>query len=281
MGFANLVPGVSGGTMILVMGLYDDFIAAVANVTRLRFRRRDLLILIVIGGAAATAIVTMAGTVAHIVVVQRQAMFSIFVGLTLGGAPLLLHMIRPFTPASWIGLLFGVGAMVAIAMTGQDPSAKAALKESVAAGQMIIQPAYVRDLLAGVLGMSAMVLPGISGAYMLLILGRYEHILAAIDMAKNLASSSGREGDVALVIEVLGPVALGSLLSLVLLSNVLKWMLRHKKQPTLGFLLGILLGSIVGIWPFAGDAVASDYVFGAVLAVAGFAATASLSKISA
>ena len=129
--------------------------------------------------------------------------------------------------------------------------------------------------------MSAMVLPGISGAYMLLILGRYEHILAAIDLAKNVVSSSGQEGDLGLAIEVLGSVALGSILSLVLLSNLLKWMLRHRKQPTLGFLLGILVGSIVGIWPFAGDAVAGDYAFGAVLATAGFAATALLSKISA
>ncbi|MFQ5495640.1 MAG: undecaprenyl phosphate translocase family protein, partial [Phycisphaerae bacterium] len=94
MGLANLVPGVSGGTMILVVGLYDEFIAAVADVSRLRFTRRNTMFLAVVVAAAAAAIVSLAGTLGRAVEFHRAAMFSLFIGLTLGGAPSIIGRIR-------------------------------------------------------------------------------------------------------------------------------------------------------------------------------------------
>jgi len=138
---------------------------------------------------------------------------------------------------------------------------------------------FAADLGAGVLGMSAMVLPGISGAYMLLIMGRYQAICAAIDVVKKAAMNGGDHPQLTSAFEVLVPTAIGAILSLVLLSNVLKWLLYHHRDATLGVLLGILLGAVVGIWPFDGASLMVDYVIGSSLAVAGLAATMLLSRI--
>ena len=275
-----LVPGVSGGTMILVIGLYDEFISSIADVTRLRFTRRNVLFLAIVGGAAAVAIATLAGTLSRAVALHRSAMFSLFIGLTLGGVPLLLKMLSRPTRAAWIGLVIGIALMIGIVLTKAEPPDKAAIREAVAAGRLPIRPAYATDVAAGALGMSAMVLPGVSGAYMVLVLGRYETILASISSAKTFVASFGSEGN-SEFLRVLIPVAIGAVLGLVLLSNFLKWMLHAHEKLTLGILLGILLGSVVGIWPFEAESAVTDYLLGGGLAAVGLLCTLSLSRISA
>ena len=246
MGLANLVPGVSGGTMILVVGLYEEFIASLADVTRLKFTRRSIGFLAIVGFAAVVAIAALAGTLSRAVILHRNAMFSLFIGLTLGGTPLLIKMLKGFTASSIIGVAAGLAIMITIATTKSEPPDEVAIKAAVAEGQFVIEPAYSRDVAAGALGMSAMVLPGVSGAYMLLILGRYETILASIAIAKAYALSLGSEGDPRAFLRVVIPAAVGAVLSLVFLSNLLKWLLHRYEKVTLGVLLGILLGSVKG-----------------------------------
>ncbi len=278
MGLANLVPGVSGGTMILVSGLYDEFITAIANVTRFRLTRRNVTFLGLVGVGAIVAIVALAGTLSQAVTLHRSAMYALFIGLTLGGAPLLTRMIGRVSAPAVVGAIMGLGLMIVIAMTSAERPDSVAVKEALARGEFVVEANYARDLLAGALGMSAMVLPGISGAYMLLILHRYETILASISLAKRYALSGG-EGDVGIFLGVLVPTGIGAIVSLVLLSNILKWLLHHHEKATLGFLLGILFGSVVGIWPFDSSATTGDYALGLMLAGTGFVGTSLLARI--
>ena len=280
MGLANLVPGVSGGTMILVMGLYDEFIGSIADVTRFRFTKRNISFLLIVGCAAIAAIATLAGTLSRAVTLHRSAMFALFIGLTLGGVPRLIKMLKGFTASAGAALILGLAIMVTIAATKADPPDRDAVKQAVAGGEFRVEPDYATDVAAGVLGMSAMVLPGVSGAYMVLILGRYETILASIAVAKEYAISYGGIGNPMVFLRVLIPVGVGSVLALVLLSNFLKWMLNRHEKATLGLLLGILLGSVVGIWPFDGGTQFGDYVLGVLLALAGFGSTLLLSRIN-
>ncbi len=279
MGLANLVPGISGGTMIVVVGLYDRFIESIADVTRLRFTRKNVFFLAIVGITAAVAIGAFAGTLSQAVSLHRSAMYSLFIGMTLGGVPLLLGMINKFHTRTSMGVVLGLAVMIGIALTRDEPPDREAVREAMEKGTFVVQPAYARDLGAGVLGMSAMVLPGISGAYMLLIMGRYQAICAAIDVVKKAAMNGGDHPQLTSAFEVLVPTAIGAILSLVLLSNVLKWLLYHHRDATLGVLLGILLGAVVGIWPFDGASLMVDYVIGSSLAVAGLAATMFLSRI--
>jgi len=281
MGLANLVPGISGGTMILVMGLYDEFIRDIADVSRLKFSRRNITFLIVVTVSAAMAIAFFAGIMSRAVAIYPSAMFSLFIGLTLGGIPVLIKMIQKINTSTVVGMILGFALIVGIAMNHHNPPNKNEIRESIKHGKCILKPAYTTDVAAGVLGMSAMILPGISGAYMLLVLHRYETILAAVAMTKDYVFSMGDHGNPATIMKILIPVSIGSILGLILLSNFLKWMLRKHENLMLGFLLGILTGSIVGIWPFDQTSSINDILFGSVLAVIGFISTAYLSRISA
>ena len=92
MGLANLVPGISGGTMLLVAGVYTDFIDSLADLTRLRFRFRSLLVMGCIVAAAGLGILIFAGGIKTLVVDHRWIMYSLFIGLTLGGLPIVWQL---------------------------------------------------------------------------------------------------------------------------------------------------------------------------------------------
>ncbi len=280
MGLAFLVPGVSGGTMVLVMGFYDDFVSSIADATRLRFTKRNMIFLAILLGVAALSFVSCAGLMHRLVANDKAAMYSLFVGLTLGGAPLMYRMTKPLNAKAMALVLVGFLMMICIAATKSDTPTRTDRSAETETDEIRIEFAYGLDLLAGVLSVSAMVLPGISGAYMLLVIGRYEAILAAIAAARRWAFSGGSEGNLAWLGVVI-PVAIGVIVGIVTLSNLLKWLLRRHEKPTLSFLMGVLLGSVVGIWPFEGETTGSAYLAGGVLAAIGFAVTFGLSRRTA
>jgi putative membrane protein len=237
MGLANLVPGISGGTMLLAAGVYPGFISAIAEVTTLRLRPRSLLLLGAIAGTAALAILLLAGTMRSLVIEERWLMYSIFIGLTLGGVPLVWKLARPASPAVYGGAAAAFLFMVVMQL---------GLGEGSGSGEA----SAIFLFLSGLAGASAMILPGVSGGYLLLLLGQYENILGAVDTLKQ-----GLLGgpDFGLVMESMGvaiPVGLGVLAGIVGVSNLLKWLLERFEKATLGALLGLLLGAVVGLWPF-------------------------------
>jgi len=226
MGLANLIPGVSGGTMILAVGLYEEFIDAVADVTAFRFGWRRILFLMLLIGAAGVAIVALSSVILFLLFRYSAPMFALFIGLTLGGAPLLVRMIGRSSTGSVAATLCGLVLMAAIAFTGGG----AAMPRNMA-----------MDVVSGVVGATTMVLPGISGSYMLLILGQYDRVVGAIADLKEGAFES---------LWIIGPVGIGAVVGVVGLSNLLKFLLHRWERATLGFLLGMLLGSVLGLWPF-------------------------------
>lgn len=238
MGLANLVPGISGGTMLLAAGVYPRFIGAIAEVTTFKFRQASLVVLISVALAALLAILFMAGTVKDLVVHHRWIMYSLFIGLTLGGVPIVWAMIGRGTSAMWIGAVIGFAGMAALALA-QTGGAQVAATDGIAF-----------MLLAGIAGASAMILPGVSGGYLLLVLGVYVPILAAVDACRQALSDGALAALAEPVLTVIAPVGVGVVIGIVAVSNVLRWLLDRYKAATLGVLLGLLLGAVVGLWPF-------------------------------
>ncbi|MGH0032328.1 MAG: undecaprenyl phosphate translocase family protein [Myxococcota bacterium] len=242
MGLANLVPGISGGTMLLAAGVYPGFIAGIAEVTTLRFRLRSLVLLAAIVGSAALGILLLAGTVKSLVVEHRWVMYSLFIGLTLGGVPLIWRMARPASGAVYGAAAAAFAVMCAMAFGSSGSGAAAA-----SAFMLFV---------SGLAAASAMILPGVSGGYLLLLLGQYENILGTIDQLKlGLLGdpTAGTGFDLTLVIDALAlviPLGLGVAAGVVGVSNALKWLLERYEKATLGALLGLLLGAVVGLWPF-------------------------------
>jgi putative membrane protein len=183
----------------------------------------------------------LAGPVKELVVHQRWIMYSLFIGLTLGGVPVVGRLIRAaggMNRAAWFGVVAGFAGMAALAYV-QMRGAGGDTNEG-----------FAFMLLAGVAGASAMILPGVSGGYLLLVLGVYVPILAAISDFKDAA----RAGDAAALLSIGGtvilPVGVGVIVGVVGVSNALKWLLAKFERPTLGVLLGLLLGAVVGLYPF-------------------------------
>lgn len=243
MGLANLVPGISGGTMLLAAGIYPDFIESVADVTTLRFRRRALLVLGTVVGTAVIAILLLAGAVRSLVIHHRWVMYSLFIGLTLGGVPLVWRLARPATPAVFAGAAGGFLVMLIMAGAFGEPSGGG-------------EPNVVILGIAGAAGASAMILPGVSGGYLLLLLGQYEVILGGVDQLKTGLlgdSSTGVAADLTVAVgslDIVIPVGIGVVVGVVGVSNLLRWLLHHQEKATLGALLGLLVGAVVGLWPF-------------------------------
>lgn len=224
--------------MLLAAGVYPSFINAIADVTRFNLKPRPLFVLATIGIAAVLAIGLLAGATRDLVIEQRPLMYSFFIGLTLGGLPLVWRLARPATPGVWAGgaLAFALMAIMALG-AGNDGSSGASV------------PLLV---LSGLAGASAMILPGISGGYLLLLLGQYEPILGAIDALKTgLIGEAGFDVDLVMSsLEVVIPVGIGVVIGIVGVSNALRWLLIRFEKLTLGALLGLLLGAVIGLYPF-------------------------------
>ncbi|MDH3729474.1 MAG: DUF368 domain-containing protein, partial [Myxococcales bacterium] len=232
-------PGISGGTMLLAAGVYPRFIEALADLSSLRFRRSALAVLGLVGAAAVVAILLGAGTVKDAVVEHRWAMYSLFIGLTLGGVPVLWDMARPPSHGFWVGAAAGLIAMAALAWLQVAGSGEGAHRE----GALIM-------FVAGVAGASAMILPGVSGGYLLLVLGVYVPVLSAIDALKEALQANALESASEPILDVLLPVGIGVAVGVLLISNLVKLVLERYEQLTLGVLMGLLVGAVLGLWPF-------------------------------
>jgi len=241
MGLANLVPGISGGTMLLAAGIYPHFIRAVADVTTLKLRRQSLLVLATVVSAALVSIVLFAGMIKDFVVDHRWVAYSIFIGLTLGGVPVIWRLLRkPLTTAVWGAAAIGLAGMAVLGIS----------QMSGASGTGPEQAGFLLMFLAGVAGASAMILPGVSGGYLLLVLGVYVAILSGIDDVKVALQAGDTTALMDPLLGVVVPVGLGVVVGVAVVSNALKWLLARYEQVTLGVLLGLLVGAVVGLWPF-------------------------------
>ena len=239
MGLANLVPGISGGTMLLAAGIYPHFINAIAEVTTLRLRAAPIAVLGSVVGAASVTILLFAGVVKELVVDHRWMMYSLFIGLSLGGIPIVWKMVKPARSSTWGGVLAGFFMMALLAYSQQRQ-----------AGADVSSSGITMLFLAGVAGASAMILPGVSGGYLLLVLGQYIPILSAVDAFKLALKGGEISKAIQIALQVGIPVGLGVVVGVVGVSNLLRLLLKNFQKATLGILIGLLLGSVIGLWPF-------------------------------
>ena len=239
MGIANLVPGISGGTMLLATGVFPQFVQAVADLTRLHFRRNAIILLGTIVVAAIAVIGPFAGLISRLVIDHTWVMYSLFIGLTLGGVPLIWHMTVGKTASFWLGAAGGLFFMLAMAFL-----------QIQGAGTGGANDGFFLLFLAGIAAASAMVLPGISGGYLLLLLGVYVTILEGIEQLVTAARTLDFTLGFPPAWQIALPVGLGVVAGIAGVSNLVKYVLNRFPSPTLGLLLGLLLGAVAGLWPF-------------------------------
>lgn len=239
MGFANLVPGISGGAMLLLVGVYTRFITAVAELTTLKFRPASLVVFFTVACGAGLTILLLAGVVKDVVLAYTWQVYALLIGMRLGVVPLIWGKARPAGRRFFIAAACGLGVTVLVA-AGRYTTDDFGAAGPDSPGMMF---------LAGLLGSMATLLPGLDGSYVLMLLGQYVPILGAVERLKDALAAGDWDGIVAQML-VLAPVALGVACGIGGVSLLLRWLLAKHPQATYGALVGILVGAVIGLWPF-------------------------------
>jgi len=231
MGAANVIPGVSGGTIALITGIYERLINALksGDITSVKlllsgkfsdfWQRIDGRWLSILIAGVAISIVTLAKLFEYLLQHHEQLTMAFFFGLILVSIWYVAKRIEHWKPSVWIAL--AIGASVAILIATLAPASENA------------SFAYV--FLCGVIAISSMILPGLSGSFVLIIMGNYALVLGAISTFS---------------LSILLPMALGCIVGLIVFSHVLAWVFKHYQDHTLALMTGFVVGSLVVIWPW-------------------------------
>lgn len=233
MGAADVVPGVSGGTMAFILGIYQRLLEAIrafdltAARLALTFKLRELIVrvdlvfLLALGLGIGSALLffTRVVPLPTLIRTHPEHIYALFFGLIAGSIVILVRELGRLRANDWIAIV--AGALVGFAVINMVPF------ETPEASWFVF--------VAGALAISAMILPGISGSFILLLLQKYAYIFDAI----------GRF-DFSIII----PFGLGCATGLLLFSRILAWLLRHFYRATLVTIIGILVASLWRIWPF-------------------------------
>lgn len=230
MGIADVIPGVSGGTMAFILGIYEELINAIKSfnlefiklLLQLKFKQAldhvPWKFLLALGLGIGSAVFTLAHAVSWLLENQPVFLFSFFFGLILASI-LAVGATVKWSPMTLISMV--VGTVVAYLIVGLVPL------------QMPHDPLTL--FLSGAVAIMAMILPGISGSFILLILGQYEYVLEAV---KSL--------DIFTILFV----GAGAVVGITGFSRVLSWLFKHYEQATIAVLVGFMLGSLRKIWPW-------------------------------
>jgi putative membrane protein len=235
MGTADIIPGISGGTVALILGIYDRLVSNISrvdfglikNIMTGRFslvkEQIEFGFLFRLFSGIFLAVMALARLLSFVLSEYPHYTWSFFFGLILFSS---LSMFIEIKRSYFQKLpLFGLGAIIAYFIVKLTP---------VEFGE-----SSLHLLGAGSIASMAMILPGISGSFMLLILGKYQYILSAVKNPFQLES-----------IIVLIPFVLGVGLGLILFSKILNWAIEKYRDGILGLLTGFMFGSLVKVWPW-------------------------------
>jgi putative membrane protein len=231
MGAADIVPGVSGGSIALITGIYEKLLDSIKSIdkTALSFLFRfegkafwkhingNFLLTILFG--ILTSIFTLSKFITYLLDNHPIPIWSFFCGLIIISAILILRDVKRWSLPVVISIFIGI--LLAYWITSLPP--------------MSSPEAFWFVFIAGAIAICAMILPGISGSFLLLILGQYERILNAVT-----------EKDVL----TLALFAFGCIVGLLSFSRLISWLLKNYHALTIGLLSGFMLGSINKIWPW-------------------------------
>ena len=254
MGAADVIPGVSGGTIAFIMGIYDQFVGSIASINaeavKLLFHGKfkefwkhingSFLLALVIG--IGISVVGLAGLMQMLLADFPIQTWAFFFGLIVASSIFILRGISGWKVREGLFLALGVilGVTVCTLSPTQTPDALWFI------------------FLSGALAICAMILPGISGSFILLILGKYQYIMGVITACVgNIGALWGSAGaDSALFWQsaaVLAVFLIGAAVGILGFSKFLHWLLARWNKETLIVLAGFIIGSLVKVWPWSNE----------------------------
>lgn len=231
MGCADVIPGVSGGTIAFITGIYTELLASIKSVDlkalqilfkegpKAAWNHINGTFLITLLAGILTAILTLAKLIHYLMDNHGVLLWAFFFGLILASSIHIGKQIARWNGTNVIALLAGIicAAFISIA----SPTS--------------VEASYLNIFLGGSIAICAMILPGISGSFILLLMGLYAPVLAAVKGFQ---------------IDIMAMFAVGAGLGLILFSRLLSWLLAHYKDAMFSLLTGFMLGALVKVWPW-------------------------------
>lgn len=231
MGAADIVPGVSGGTMAFIFGIYEKLINSIKIVSgkalklfiQGKFKQALELVpfnfLIPLGSGLMVAVVLLSSLLTYALETYPVFLWAFFFGLVVASIAIVSKRVTKWSPKEIIAA--GVAAAAAYVIVGAVPTETAATP--------------LAFLISGAVAICAMILPGVSGSFLLIILGKYQQILMAV-----------QDRDIV----TLGIFMIGAVIGLSLFSRLLSWMFEYHENFIVAILTGFMIGSLRKIWPW-------------------------------
>ncbi|MDE0840699.1 MAG: DUF368 domain-containing protein, partial [Porticoccaceae bacterium] len=238
MGVADLVPGISGGTIALITGIYSELLKSIKSIdgSALKSLKRDGIAatwrlingnwLVTLLAGMLTSVALFSNGIDYLLDAHTLSLWSFFSGVVIASAIFLLRRYRPRHWHHWFLLVAGVQVAVALA---QMPV-------------VVSQNSYLSLFLAGSVAVSAMILPGISGTLIVVTLGLYPTMIAALTN---------------LQFDVLGAFSVGGIVGLLLFSRFLSWIMDRHQTALMATMCGFLIGSLNLLWPWRQSSITS------------------------
>lgn len=238
MGAANVIPGVSGGTIALITGIFERLINSIKsfNLTALKLfftgkwkafaEHVDLKFLLAVFVGIAVAILSVAKLFKFLFANYPVYIWAFFFGLILASIYYVGRTVNKWNLGSIVFFLVGTGIALFIAFG--TPAQE--------------NHNFVYLILCGMAGTCSMILPGVSGSYVLLLMGNYEYVM--IDAVDMLTTSPGES------VKILIPVVIGAVVGLIAFAHLLSWIFKRFHDQTVALLSGFILGSLPIIWPW-------------------------------
>jgi putative membrane protein len=239
MGAANVIPGVSGGTIAFITGIYERLIDALKSfdLTAIRYllkfdiagfcKHVDLAFLAALGIGVVTSVLTLAKLLKYAFVAHPTWVGAFFFGLIFASIFSVGKMVKHWRVTEVLALVVGLAVAISLAFMNQAG-------ENTHAAYLVV---------CGVASMCSMIIPGISGSFILILMGNYQ--LIVIDAVNNL-----RQMNFADSLPILIPVGIGAVLGLVTLSHVLSWLFKRYHDTAVSLITGFVAGSLLIIWPW-------------------------------
>lgn len=245
MGAADVVPGVSGGTIAFISGIYQELIDSINNVNLsvLKTLKKEGLkaawqqvngsFLLTLLTGIGISILTFSKVITHLLETQPILVWSFFFGLIIASIALIWKETSNWKMVDILALIIGI-----------------ALSYYITIARPVSSPdSYWYLFLSGFIAIIAMILPGISGAFILLLMGSYETVIGTINQFRDGLVNFNTEV-LGQAILKLGVFAIGAIIGLKSFSKVLHWMFEKHKNTTLALLIGFMAGSLNKVWPW-------------------------------
>jgi putative membrane protein len=240
MGIADLIPGVSGGTVAFLCGIYEKLLASIQTLRVQPLKHIAWPFLLPLGGGIATSILLFSKLFYFLLLFYKAPLYGFFFGLIAAST----YTCAKEAELKKAGLFFWLvlGGSISYLLT-------------LLPSQLLFGSGFFGILLAGMLGTGAMLLPGISGSFLLQVLGVYPLVLYSLNSP--IAPGS---------LKLLIAMGMGISLGFIVFSRAISFLLAKFRRPTLALLVGFMVGGIKSLWPFGGD----NHLLPAFLLILGF-----------